>query len=64
MHGLPIKDQVVLKIAEPVYSNPLRATPGALGVIIKSKLLKVKSIWFLNNSNSFSDFKSFLKLMF
>lgn len=45
-HGFPLSDQVVLNNADPVYSSPLKASPGALGVIIKSKLSKTESISF------------------
>ena len=44
MHGFPLRDHVVLNVGEPVYSNPLSASPGALGVIIKSVSSNTASI--------------------
>ena len=42
--GLPLSDHVVLNIGEPVYPRPFKASPGALGVIIRSNCLKTSSI--------------------
>jgi len=43
----------VLNIGEPVYPSPFKASPGALGVIIRSMSLKTSSISFFKIESFF-----------